>query len=437
MVFQFFAIRRWNMEDLVWQHEMKSYYSYLPATFVLGDIGLEKTEMNQDNVYRYYYPQPGKLRGHVQKTTMGIAIMESPFFLTAHVIALSGNDPEDGYSLPYRMTAMLSAIFYAVVGLIFVRKTLLHFFSDVITTLALVTLIIGTNLYFYSLHDGAMSHVYSFSLISIFVYLTVSWHRVSSNWKLILLGFVLGLITLIRPVNSSLAIFFLLYKDASQITWKDKFSLLFSKWKFAVAAGLVFFAVLFPQMAYWKYLTGDWLFYSYGKEGFFWLRPKIWLGIFSYQKGWLVWTPIMWFAITGIAFLIKSYKGLVLPVFVSLVLYIYIIFCWWCWWYGGGFGMRPMIDVLPILAIPLAAFFAYVLRTKIFAYPVLGIWIFLLALNIFQTRQYVFGKLHWAGTTKKVYWQMFLNDYPAEDFSGYIREPDITKAIEGETGLEE
>lgn len=438
MVFQFFAIRRWLTEDLVWQHEMKSYYAYLPAAFILKDIGLEKTEMNSDNIHRYYYPQPGKLRGHVQKTTMGVSIMESPFFLAAHITALCGNTPRDGFDFPYRKAAMISAIFYALLGLFFTRKILLHFFSETVTILVLLTLVVGTNLYFYTLHDAAMSHAYSFAMIACFVYLTVSWHRVPSHWKLLLLGGVLGLITLIRPVNGSVAVFFLLYKDVSQITWKEKFTIFFSQWKHIIGAGLIFTLVLFPQLAYWKYLTDSWLFYSYGEEGFFWLRPKIWLGLFSYQKGWLVWTPVMWFAIVGILLLFKRYRGLVLPVFISLALYIYIVFCWWCWWYGGGFGMRPMIDIMAILAIPLGAFFTYVLRSKIFAYPILGVWVFLLALNIFQSRQYAIGKLHWAGTTKKVYWQMFLNDYPEHLYTDEdIREPDIAKAIKGESGLED
>jgi len=436
MIFSFYAVKTWREERFVWAHEMKSYYAYLPASFVYHDIALEKTEMTTQNHDRFYAPQDGPVRGKILKTTMGLAFLQAPFFLTAHVYTKFTQWPSDGFSQPYRKMVVFSALFYSFFGLFFIRKTLRLFFTDQVVSLVLVTMFAGTNLYYYTLYEGAMSHVYSFFLISVFTYLTVSWHRVQSAWKLLLLGAVLGFITLIRPVNLCVSLFFLLYRDASQISYLDKFRLLFSKWKIILVAALLFFLVLLPQFAYWKYTSGHWLYYSYGAETFFWFRPKIWLGLFSYHKGWLVWTPIMWFAVVGILFLRKKHKSLLLPVVISLVVYIYIIFCWWCWWYGGSFGMRAMIDVSAFLAIPLAAFFQYVLRTKIFSMPILAIWVFLLALNLFQTHQYTAGKIHWAGTTKKVYWMMFINDYPEEEYSIFNQEPNVEKAMQGESGLD-
>lgn len=436
LVFQFFAVKKWNSEGL-WQNEMKAYYAYLPALFVLNDVALEKTEINSYYTEHFFYPQPGKVRGHVIKTTMGVAILQAPFFLIGHAIALNGGDPEDGFCEPYRVLIALSALFYAFWGLFFVRKTLLLFFSDAVTSLVLVTLFIGTNLYFYTLYEGGMTHVYSFFLISVFVHYTVTWHRSPSWGKMLAIGLSMGFITLIRPVNVCLVLFFLLYRDALQASLKQKFIVLFRHWKMLLLAALCFFLVLLPQFLYWQYTSGTWLFYSYGHESFFWLRPKIGLGLFSYQKGWLVWTPVMWFALVGIILLgRRDTRAFLGPVAISLVVYIYIIFCWWCWWYGGGFGMRPMVDVMPVLALPMAAFFQQILRSRLLAVPILGLWIFLVSLNLFQTRQYAWGKLHWAGTTEKIYWQMFLNDYPKEDYSRYLKDPNVEQALRGETGID-
>jgi hypothetical protein len=436
MIFSFYAIKQWREERFVWVHEMKSYYAYLPGFFVFDDVALEETEMTPYVYEHFYAPRPGPVRGNIMKTTMGVAFLQAPFFLTAHTYAKFTQWPSDGFCQPYRKMAVLAALFYSFLGLFFVRKTLRYFFTDNVVSLVLVTIFAGTNLYYYTFYEGAMSHVYSFFLISVFTYLTVSWHRVPSSWKLLLLGGILGLITLIRPVNLCVSLFFLLYRDASQISYSDKFKLLFSKWKIILVGGVLFFLALLPQLAYWKYTSGNWLYYSYGAETFFWFKPKIWLGLFSYQKGWLVWTPVMWFAVVGMLFLRKKDKPLFLPVAVSLVVYIYIIFSWWCWWYGGSFGMRAMIDVSAFLAIPLAAFFQYIVRSKIFVLPVLGLWLFLLSLNIFQIHQYTVGKIHWAGTTKKAYWIMFINDYPEEDYSLFNREPDVKKAMQGESGLD-
>lgn len=435
LVVQYFAIRYWNT-DRVWQHEMKSYYAYLPATFLLNDPALEKTEMDAYYRDRFYAPQPGARRGHIQKTTMGVALLQTPFFLIGQLMAQNSIFPEDGYSEPYRQMAMLGALVYTFLGLLFIRKTLLRFFTDVTVTWALLTLLLGTNLYYYTLYEGQMSHVYSFFLVSLLTYLTVSWHSRPNPWKLALLGLVLGFIVLIRPVNGCIGLFFLLYRDPAQASLKAKFSLLFSQWRVVLLAALLFFVVLLPQLVYWKYTSGSWLFYTYGKESIFWLRPKIGLGLFSYQKGWLVWTPLGWLALLGILFLRKNFRRFFWPVLVTTVVFMYVIFSWWCWWYGGGFGMRPMIDVLPVLAIPLAAFLQQAGRIRWVALPLLGIWLFLVVLNLFQTQQYFTGKIHWAGTTKTVYWGTFLNNYPTENYDAYFREPDVDKAMRGETGLD-
>lgn len=433
--FQFFAVKLWDNENL-WKNEMKAYYAYLPALFVLNDVALEKTEMVPPHSDRFYFPQPAPKRGHVIKTTMGVAVMQAPFFLVGHWVAQAKPGAATGYSEPYRILIAVSALVYCLAGLFFIRKTLRLFFSEAAVMLTLVTLMMGTNLYFYTLYEGSMTHVYSFFLVAVFVHYTVAWHRDPTWQKMLLLGAVLGLITLIRPVNVCLGVFFLLYRDASQASLSEKFKLLFAHLKWVALAGVCAFLVLLPQFAYWKYVSGSWLFYSYGNEPFFWFRPKIWLGLFSYQKGWLVWTPVMWFAVAGILLFRKETKAFRWPVLLSLAVYIYVIFSWWCWWYGGSYGMRPMVDVMAILALPLAIFFQQVLRSRLVATPVLGLWLFLVLLNQFQIHQYIMGKIHWAGVTEKIYWQMFLNDYPREDYSRYLVDPDVEEAKRGETGID-
>ena len=47
----------------------------------------------------------------------------------------------------------------------------------------------------------------------------------------------------------------------------------------------------------WKWQTGSWVVYSYKDEGFDFMHPHFWEFLFSFQKGWLLWSPII-----GIAF---------------------------------------------------------------------------------------------------------------------------------------
>ena len=79
---------------------------------------------------------------------------------------------------------------------------------------------------------------------------------------------------------------------------------------------IIFFAFLvwIPQLLYWKTVTGNYLFYSYADEGFFFLNPQILKGLFSYRNGWLIYSPVMFFALLGIPFLYRYAKDFFLPV---------------------------------------------------------------------------------------------------------------------------
>jgi hypothetical protein len=46
------------------------------------------------------------------------------------------------------------------------------------------------------------------------------------------------------------------------------------------------------------------------------------------------------------------------PTIAYLAVHTWIVASWSTWWYGGSFGMRPFVEALPILAMPLAALLA-------------------------------------------------------------------------------
>jgi hypothetical protein len=54
----------------------------------------------------------------------------------------------------------------------------------------------------------------------------------------------------------------------------------------------------------------------------------------------------------------KRAPEMFLPLLVILPLNLWIIASWTQWDYGGGYGVRPFIDSLPLMAVPLATVFA-------------------------------------------------------------------------------
>ena len=114
---------------------------------------------------------------YVIKTSMGLSILWFPFFGAGHLAALISGSDTGGFSAPYKFFLLISALAFLLTGLIYVRKILLFLYSDKVATLVLAGFAFGTNLYWYTLFQGTMAHVYSFALMSAFVWYSVRWHE--------------------------------------------------------------------------------------------------------------------------------------------------------------------------------------------------------------------------------------------------------------------
>ena len=89
-----------------------------------------------------------------------------------------------------------------------------------------------------------------------------------------------------------------------------------------------------------------------------------------------------------------------LPVVITLISTIYLFSCWWCWWFGGGFGMRPMIDYYPLLIIPIGELLKQKLTLLKNSFNIYFIMHFF---NLFQTLQRNLV-IHWDSMSKESYW---------------------------------
>lgn len=396
---------QWKRDGNVVIHDVISYYSYLPAALIFHDLSFSFIDIDPAFFKGKIYNNKTQDGGHYQKMTMGLAILYLPFFVLGHLTAWITDAPMHGYSPPYKFFLLFGALFYVVTAAFVLRKILLRNVNEKVTAWVLFALLLGTNLFFYSTQESAMSHAYNFSLIVFFVALSISWYQLPGIKNTILLGLVYGLISLIRPTNALIIIFFLLY-DINSI--KDRMLLLFRSWKFILLMVLATFIVVFPQMLFWKYNTGNWFFYSYGREGFFFDNPQILRGLFSYRKGWLVYTPVMIFALMGLFLLRKNFKAFSIAIWVFVPLNLWVIFSWWDWTYGGSFGARPLIDTYSLMGFGLASWLSYLSKKKRLIYLAMQFLILVLAgWNLFQTAQYKYGAIHFAEMSRAAYWHNF------------------------------
>lgn len=429
-----------NLDHQFWRNPRKIivedvilYYEYLPAVIIHKDISMafiaEDPAFYSDKIW-VKKTVTGK---SVTKMTMGLAVLYVPFFLTAHELAVPLGYAPDGYSKPYRIALIFSSVFYAILGFWLLIKLLRRYFARSTIALTLLAIGLGTNLFFYTTFEPPMSHAYNFSLIAAFIYAVDSWVRKQSWGNSLLIGLVGGLIILVRPSNGIVLIMFPLWQVASFSSLRDRLKLFIQKSLKIVLIVILVCLIFLPQLIYWKYVTGSYFYYSYGEERFFFNDPAFVKGLFSYRKGWLLYTPIMAFALIGIIVLFFRHRNFFWPVVIYTFLNLYIVLSWWCWWYGGGFGHRAMIDSYAVLSIPLAAFITYIFEKKLmYRISFMVIIACFISLNIFQSWQYNIGIIHWDAMNKKTYWDSYFRVKMRQDFYQMVDNPDYKAALKGD-----
>ncbi len=387
-------VPRWDTNNVlaVLSWDVLGYYLYLPAVFVHGDLSqlafIPEIFETYDPSSSYYQAFPVENGNYLIKYTMGLSLCYLPFFLIGHLVAVLGGWPVDGFSAPYQFAIGVSPLFYAGLAFYLLRKVLLRYFTDVSVALALLVLVLGSNYVQYVCIDGAMPHGYLFAMYAAVIYLTMRWHDTPNTWIAILIGFLIGWSTLIRPTEAIMGMIPLFWGVTNWKELKEKIVLLLQyKWQVVLLVVFAFLPIL-PQLLYWKYISGDFIYYTYKDEGFDWMYPHFRDVLLGFRKGWLIYTPLMWLPLLGFPFLYKKAKPIFAALFLFFLLNLYVVCSWSIWWYQGSYSCRALVQSYPVLAFPLAAFFMWLVRKKLvfLLSSVLIVGLFLL--NNFQLWQY-------------------------------------------------
>ena len=288
-----------------------SYYVYLPSWFLYGDSTLDAVARDccggEFPAFTAIIRWPDTRRW-VNAHPIGVAILQTPFFLVGHGLTKWSNLSPDGFTFYYQHAAGLAGTFWTIAGLFVLRLVLRRRFSDGVTAATLVALLFGTGLYHYATFDSSYSHAYSFFLLAALLWLTERWHprssrttpRVAGALPSILLGVVAGLIVLTRHTNALflLAVSALRRDERRQPARRDRA----------------------PRRAMARAgdhgrrrrggrsrrsspstieATGRILVSSYGELGFTFLSPHLWGVLFSVQKGLFFWSPLLLAAVAG------------------------------------------------------------------------------------------------------------------------------------------
>ena len=404
-------------------------YSFYLSGILHGDLWETKYLDEIDTLYRPCnevmaygrFAVEGSQR-QVFKYTIGNAYFYAPFYFGAHVVnkAFLGYRA-DGYSKPYSVGLTLGWIFWSLWGLYLLGLFLLRYFSVFATLSTLFCIGLGTNYCAYTVQIIGMNHIPLFFCAALCLLAGDAWAKTGQAKDLSLLALGLGLSVVLRPTELLLVlalpmVLMRLAKYQSN-NWANVWAFLALRWRqilLAVGVGLL---TVFPQLLYWYLAAGKWVHYSYQGEYFDFAKPHIFEGLFSYQKGLFVYTPIIGLAVLGLPFLIRRAPLLGFWLLLYLSANIYVILSWTAWTYGGSFGARSMIQSFAFWALPMAALFDAAwhflknLRCRFCAW-LLGLTLSIIPLSLvalqqLQTAQYHWSIIHWENMRKESYWFVF------------------------------
>ena len=392
-----FSIRHFNRVNVAMTGGGDSwgYYVYLPAALINRDlVTLEKTaakrkEMRPESIAPWLNPLGiGEVYfspiGHpVIKYTSGVAMMLSPFFVGAHILAPLFDQPADGYSPIYFRSMYIGLALWVILGFLALFQVLIRYVSKPVALLTLLMLGLATNLYYFVVYYAPMAHAPLFALYAFLIYASESFYRKPTWRNSLMIGLLCGMITLIRPTEIIVVLIPLLWQFDG---FGRRFRFLRESWPLLILAAVAFLLPIIPQLIYWKAVSGSWLYYSYGGEGFDFRHPNILLGLFGFKNGWFIYTPVFFLIIPGLAYMYFVKRRLFWPIILFLLFHVWIIYSWHNWYYINSFGSRPMIETYALVAFPWAIL-VHRFYTGIGKWLIWCMVLCAMALNIFQTWQ--------------------------------------------------
>jgi len=406
----------------------KGYYAYLPAFFIYHDFNYKFVESYE----RQYYPANRsvfkefrtKVNGNIiNKCFPGLALLWLPFFLLAHLLSYICGFPADGYSLLYQYAISIAAIFYLWLGCRILMKLLGNIGASA-GLAAFITLVIafGTNIVYFTLVEDSMSHVYSFFVITAFLFTAQRYFLTRKGIFFLQAAVLFALVLLIRPTNGLVILLLPLVGFGGQRSedreclpagqagriedgeWKKE-----SKY---IITGIALMLLLFSlPFIYWHYKTGQWIVYQYGDERFHFLHPHFFGILFSYNRGWFVYTPVAFVSLFGFAGLYRQSKIRFYGSLSFLLLFIYIASCWWMWYYASKCGQRIFVDIYAFTAILLFYLLNNIRKLKFIFVPVASVLVLLTGLNLLQSYQHSRFVFPATEITRDIYWDSFFRTH--------------------------
>lgn len=382
-----------------WQSDLRAdaagYYIYLPGAFHWG-FQAEHVPDSLVEIAGHGFSLDRGSNRIITKYFYGSAVLQIPFYLVAE--AMTGWGTTDHFGPFHHRAIEAAGIFYWVLGLLLLGLALQRVFSSRpwVAFVVLLAISYGTNVFYYAMRSPGYSHIYSFFLVCLAIWAMITGPAAEKNgWRLWLFHWACAMIIGSRPVDiiAVVALYtwlFFVRRDALMNV------------RYWMVATIMMGVVMVPQCLYWHYVHGSWLYYSYGDESFTnWARPDIIRELFSPMCGLVSHAPAVLLLPLGLWTLWRTRRSLAVLVFAVLGICVYTCAAWYAWNFGCSYGLRPMVQYMPFLAVALWSFFSHAgLRAYAWRCSVLPLLVLLSYVNYRMMLQYsgcyTWGEWNWS-----------------------------------------
>jgi hypothetical protein len=410
-----------NIPTKIFAYDNWGYYMYLPNILIEGEIAPKSMEFLKAINEKYeltptYYQLAQAENGTwVNRFFIGISFLLLPFFLIAHLIAQFTDYPADGYSAPYFYAIWIAAPVYFSLGMLLIRKMLLRYLPDLVSAISLLAIYFASNLFFFSSLGNPFPHIFVFTQYAFLVWVTIKWHESHKPVYARLIGFSVALLAISRMSEIITLFIPLLWGVYNWQTFKSKIQLIKKYKKQFYQLVLIAFITGLPQILYWYLSSGSIFFNSYNdpssqlKLG----NPRFFHVLFSYRKGWLLYSPLMVVALLGFIVMFKRQKEIFWGFFIVFCINLYLIASFTSL---NAWGYRAFIQTYAYLVLPLGFTIQYLSKKSLFIkVPSLLLLLALMYFTNFQSRQIQFNVLHGYRVTKEYYWAVFMKKHASEE----------------------
>ena len=403
--------------DRVIETDGKAYYAYITSIFIYQDLDFNFVEYYENKYYpsdrsvfkEFRVPYKGDV---VNRGFPGLAVLFLPFFLIAHLITLLLGFEPDGYSILYQYTMGLATLFYLWLGCKFLTVLLKKFSrNDAVVSFVIFTIAVGTNIIYYAIVESTMAHIYSFAVITGFFYFTLKAIEEKKVKWYALLSASYCLAIIIRPTNATFLLM-ILFLAGSFKNLKTEFLAFVQNRKAVIFSIVTIVTILSIPVILWYLQTGHYFVYSYGEEGFDFSNPQILKTLFSYNRGWFVYTPVAFISMFGFISLYKANKYQFFVLLIILLLHLYVASCWRVWHFTSKYSIRVFIDFYAIVGLLLLFLLNDIKRHKLLKYILYPIISLLILLNMFQAYQQRIWVFPLEYVTKDIYWDSYGRTVP-------------------------